>query len=300
MNFFNTITIIGTGTLGGHLCKHLAENSKVCKLILIDKDLVDTKDTEVGIFQPVDIYEPKVHALYHKFKNYNTEIEPRVEFYMDGITDLSVSDLTIDCRNTFGKRDLNIDMKMFISERFLILDFGKKYENENQRKGEYAIQLSEHEISRAAYYATTLICSNIMEELLKSQSIKYIDIDIIQTIMLKSIKESKEKSNIIYDLDKDTKRLIRIDEVIQPILKKNKTTSLKIAVKERNSIVREVFNMPKFAKTTYKIIPQDSLKQPEDVIDILKKAIEGKSKTLQFLPVLIDDKIHILEDTGGA
>lgn len=296
----NIVTIIGTGTLGGHLCKHLVESSKINKLILIDKDTVDSKDTEVGIFQPIDICEPKVHVLYRMFLNNNVEIEPKAEFYIEGVTELPKSDLTIDCRNIFGKRDLNIDMKMFISERFLILDFQKKYENEDRQKGEYVIKLFKHEISRAAYYATNLICSDVITELLKTQSIKYIDIDIIQSIMLKSIKESKQKSDIIYDLDEDVKRLSRIDEIIQPILKQNKKTPLKVAVQERNSIVREVFKMPKVAETTYELIPQGSLKQPEDVIDVLKKAIQNKNKTLKFLPVLIDDEIHILQDTGGA
>jgi len=296
----NTVTIIGTGTLGGHLCKHLAESSKINKLILIDKDTVDVKDTEIGIFQPVDIHEPKVHVLYHMFLNYNIEIEPRVEFYIENNTKLDNSDLTIDCRNIFRKRDLNVDMKMFLSERFLILDFQKKYENTSLLKGEYSVQFSKHEISKAAYYATNLICSDVIDELLKGQSIKYIDIDIIQSMMLKSIHEAKDKPNIIYDLDKDVKRLSKLDEVIQPILKRNKETSLRVAIQEKESIVRKVFKMPKVAKTKYQLIPQGSLKQPEDVINVLKKAIENKSKTLRFLPVLIDDEIHVLQDTGGA
>lgn len=295
-----TVTIIGTGTLGGHLCKHLAECSRVDKLILIDKDIVDRKDTEIGIFQPIDIDEPKVHVLYRMLLNYNIEIEPRAEFYREGMADLSKSDLTIDCRNIFGKRDLNIDMKMYINERFLILDFQKKLQNETERKGEYIIKLEKHEISRAAYYATSLMCSDVIEELLKGQSVKYIDIDIIQSIMLKSIKESKQRPDLIYDIDDDVNRISKLEEVIQPILKRNQKAPLKITVQERDSITREVFKMPKVAKTTYQIIPRNSLKQPEDVIEVLKNAIKNKSKTLRFLPVLINDEIHILQDAGGA
>ena len=52
---------------------------------------------------------------------------------------------------------------MFITDRVLVLDFQKKYTDENQLKGEYHVKLSSHEISTAAYYATNLItCDNIL------------------------------------------------------------------------------------------------------------------------------------------
>jgi len=298
---FNSITIIGTGTLGGHLCKHLAESSEINKLTLIDQDLVDSKDTEFGIFKPVDICEPKVHVLYQMFSNYKIEIEPIVKFYKDGITILPPSDLTIDCRNIFGKRDLNIDMKMFIVDRVLVLDFQKKYKDENQLKGEYRFKLSSHEISTAAYYATNLItCDNILEELLRSRSVKYIDIDIIKSTMLQSINDSKQKCDLIYDLDEDTRRLKRVNEMIQPIIKKNKSRPLKLAVKERDSIVRNVFEFPKVAETTYQIIPQNTLKNSKDVIDVLRIAVKDVEDVSKIIPVLIHDEIYILRETGGA
>jgi hypothetical protein len=298
---FNSITIIGTGTLGGHLCKHLAESSEINKLTLVDQDLVDTKDTEFGIFKPVDIHEPKVHVLYRMFSNYKIEIEPIVKFYKDGITILPPSDLTIDCRNVFGKRDLNIDIKMFIADRVLVLDFQKNCKDENQLKGEYHFKLSSHEISTAAYYATNLItCDNILEELLRSRSVKYIDIDIIKSTMLQSINDSKQKCDLIYDLDEDTRRLKRVNEIIQPIIKKNKERPLKLAVKERDSIVRNVFEFPKVAETTYQIIPQNTLKNSKDVIDVLRIAVKDMEDVSKIIPVLIHDEIYILRETGGA
>lgn len=298
---FNSITIIGTGTLGGHLCKHLAESSEINKLTLVDQDLVDSKDTELGIFKPVDILEPKVHVLYRMFSSYKIEIEPIVKFYKEGITLLPSSDLTIDCRNVFGKRDLNIDIKMFITDRLLVLDFQKKYKDENQLKGEYRLKLSKHEISTAAYYATNLItCDNILEELLKSRSVKYIDIDIIKSTMSQSINDSKQKCDLIYDLDEDTRRLKRVNEIVQPIIKKNKERPLKLAVKERDSIVRNVFEFPKVAETTYQIIPQNTLKNSKDVIDVLRIAVKDMEDVSKIIPVLMHDKIYILRETGGA
>ena len=67
----NDVVIIGTGTLGGHLCKHLAESSQISKLTLIDRDIVETKDASFGVFQFIDLGEPKVHALQKMFYNYN-------------------------------------------------------------------------------------------------------------------------------------------------------------------------------------------------------------------------------------
>jgi len=297
----DSLTIIGTGTLGAHLCKHLAESSEISKLILIDADTVDSKDISIGIFKQVDICQPKVHVLHDMFSTYDTEIEPRVEFYKDGITQLAPTDLIIDCRNVFGKRDINIDLKMFITERILILDFEKRFKNESQLKGEYSYKLSKHEISTAAHYATNLIlCSNILEELLKSQSVKCIHIDTIKSIILQNICSSKQRYDIVYDLDKDVERLPRIHEVIQPILKKNRTSNLKLAVKERSSIAKNIFEFPDAPKTKYQIIPQNSLRQPEDVINFLKKIVQTKNGTSKLRPVLIHDEIYILSETGGA
>ena len=296
----NDVVIIGTGTLGGHLCKHLAESSQISKLTLIDKDIVDTKDTTLGVFQLVDLAEPKVSALKRMFLNHNVEIEDRAELYIDGITELPKSDLVIDCRNMFGKRCLSIDIKMFISGRFLILDFQKEEKTGTQQKGEYIIELTKHEISRAAYYAKDLICSNILLELLNSRSVKYIDIDIIQSVMLKNINLSKNKPDMIYEIDKNISRLSRVDEVVKPILDKNKETHLKVIVEDRNPLVRQVFGMPKTSKMNYTIIPQNTLETPEQVIELLGEAIEGKNKTMRFLPVIINDEIHILQEVGGA
>jgi hypothetical protein len=296
----NDIVIIGTGTLGGHLCKHLAESSQVSKLTLIDKDIVDTKDTMMGVFQLVDLAEPKVYALKHMFINHHVEIESRAELYIDGITELPKSDLIIDCRNMFGRRDLSIDMKMFISGRFLILDFQKEEKWGTPKKGEYIIELKKHEINRAAYYAKDLICSDVLPELLKSRSIKYIDIDIIQSVMLKNINLTKDKPDMIYEINNDINRLSRVEEIVTPILNKNKETSLKIVVEKRSPLVQQVFDMPKKAETEYKIIPQNKLQTPEQVIELLGEAIKGRDKTMRFLPVIINNEIHILQELGGA
>lgn len=296
----NDIVIIGTGTLGGHLCKHLAESSQVSNLTLIDKDIVDTKDATLGVFQLIDLAEPKVHALKRMFLNHNVEIESRPELYIDGITELPKSDLVIDCRNMFGRRDLSIDIKIFISGRFLILDFQKEEKIEAQKKGEYIIELKQHEISRAAYYTKDLICSHVLPDLLKSRSMKYIDIDIIQSVMLKNINLSKDKPDMIYEINNNINRLSRVDEVVTPILNKNKETPLKLIVENRNPLVRQVFDIPKTAKTKYKIVPQNSLETPEQVIELLGEAIKGRNKTMRFLPVIINDEIHILQEVGGA
>jgi len=296
----NDIVIIGTGTLGGHLCKHLAESSQISKLTLIDQDIVDTKDTIVGVYEPIDFGKSKVYALERMFLNHNVEIEKRTELYIDGITELPKSDLVIDCRNIFGKRDLHIDIKMFISGRFLILDFQKEEKRETKRKGEYVIELNKHEISRAAYYAKDLMFSNVLPELIRMQSIKYIDIDIIQSVMLKTINSCKDKPDMIYELDHNNCRLSGVDEVINPILERNKKAPLKVIFQNRDSVVRKVFNIPNESETEYQTIPQNSLKTPQDVIDLLGKAIEGKRKTMRFLPVIVDNEIHILQEEGGA
>jgi hypothetical protein len=294
------IVIIGCGTLGGHLCKHLAESSAIDKLTLIDPDIVESKDTEIGVFRPIDIQEQKVHVLSRMFSNYKVEINPIVKYFMDGTTELPEADLVVDCRNMFGKRDIRIDIKTYINEKLLILDFQKQKLNEAERKGDYIIKLNKYEINRAAYYTTDLLLSNVLDELLKSQSIKYIDIDIIQSVMLKDIKLCKQSPEIIYDLDENACRLLRVDEVMQPIIDKNQEAPLKVRVQNRQTLVREVFDMPKFAPSHYDIVPKNSINEPVDVLNLLKKAIQHRDKNVRFMPVLVGNEIRILEQSGGA
>jgi hypothetical protein len=189
---------------------------------------------------------------------------------------------------------------MFISGRFLILDFQKEEKVETPKKGEYIIELKQHEISRAAYYAKDLICSDILHDLLKSRSTKYIDIDIIQSVMLKNINLTKNKPDMIYEINNNINRLSRVDEVVTPIINKNKETPLKVIVEDRNPLVRQVFDIPKTKNEKYKTIPKNSLRTPEEVIELLGEAIKGRDKTMTFLPVIIDDEIHILQEVGGA
>lgn len=299
----SSVTIIGTGTLGGHLCKHLAENSQIDTLNLIDRDYVDNKDTEIGIFRPFDMYDLKVDVLEEMFSTYNVKINKIATFYEDfceGYNDLPKADLTIDCRNMFGKRNKNIDLKMFITDRFLIFDFQKEYKNDNITKGEYIIKLTKDEISRAAYYASNLICSRyILDAMIESQSIKYLDIDVIQSLMLKNIDQINKNPDCIYDF-KDTKRFIGVNEIIQPIIDKNQTFPLKISVKEKQPEIKEVLEIPDLPEKNYKIIPQGTLKCPDDVIENLKQAIKNKNKSTRFMTVLMDDQIYILQETGGA
>ena len=75
------------------------------------------------------------------YSNFFTEIECRDELYIDGVTKLPKTDLIIDCRNIFGKRSLEIDLKLYISKRFLILDFQKEERYNQLQKGEYIIEL---------------------------------------------------------------------------------------------------------------------------------------------------------------
>jgi len=298
--YLNHVVIIGTGTLGGHLCKHLAESSQINKLTIIDKDIVDTKDTILGIFNPIDVGEPKVNILKTSLFTHNVEIEARAELYIDGITELPESDLVIDCRNVFGKRDLNIDVKMYISRRYLILDFQKGEKTGTTQKGEYVIKLEKYEINRAAYYAKDLLCSNILPELIKNQSVKYINIDIIQSIMLKNIDSSKNKPDILYEVDCNICRLTNVEEVVAPILEKNKHSPLKVIVEGRQPLVKQVFNMPDPPKSNYKIIPQNELKTPQQVIEMLGNSIEGADRTIRFLPIISGNEIHIVQEFGGA
>ena len=281
-----TVAIIGLGTLGGFLCKHMSELDSVKELVIIDFDHVENKDVYRTIYDHSNIGELKVNAMKEIIGDDVTVMEFNHK-YVEGKTKLPKCDLVIDCRDVVCDRLGEIAVRLYISGTILIIDGRKRVKNKCQYAGSYTINLSRTEINKAAFFATQIINSDQLENLMRNNLVQRLDLNLLPELMERAIKETLDnKIDIIYELSDGSERLQCLEENIKPILKLNKKQDVNVFVGGRpkpkklpiklpkrlpTKLLERIIDkterkMPQEAKTTYQVIPKDSLNTSDDVI----------------------------------
>lgn len=303
---YRTVTVIGLGTLGGFLCKHLSELENIKDLIVVDHDFVEGKNIFKSIYRPSDVGEYKVDALANIINEDVTVTKIRTR-YIEGITKLPSNDLVIDCRDIVCDRSEEIDVRFYISERILIIDCRKKVRNVCNYQGAYRTQLNKSEISKAAFFATQTILSGQLNEMIKNNMVQRINLNLISSVMDKSIKRSlKNKLDIIYELADDTQRLQCVEENIKPILRLNRESNVDVFVGGKYSLKdMNLSRFPEEAKTKYALIPKNSMETSLDVIQTLTSLIKKQPGVSNFIITVVQDDydnpyIELVEETGAA
>jgi hypothetical protein len=306
---YRTVVVIGLGTLGGFLCKHLSEIEDVKELVLVDHDIVEGKNIFKSIYRPSDVGEYKVNALKQIIDNDVAVSTLRAE-YVEGKTILPRNDLVIDCRDIVCDRSQEIDVRFYISDRILMIDCRKNVRNACSYQGAYRTQLNKSEISKAAFFATQTIFSGQLNEMIRNNMVQRINLDLISSVMDKSIQRSlKNKMDIIYDLAEDTQRLQCIEENIKPILTLNRARDVDVFVGGKYDIKEkpkgEVIKFPEITKTKYALIPKNSLHSSFDVIQRLTDLVREQPGVSNFIISVVRDQdgipyIELIEETGAA
>ena len=304
---FRKVAIIGIGTLGGFLCKHISEINKVKEIVIIDPDIVESKNTFTSIYNSSQVGEYKVDALADIISDdvIVTKVNRR---YVEGKTSFPRCNLVIDCRDVVCDRTSEIDVRFYISRRILMIDCRKQVKNACSYNGAYSVELTKTEINKASFYAAQIIDSIEIFDMMRNTLIQQIDLDILPSIMEKAISRSMEnKMDIVYEKSDMTNRLQCIEDHIKPILKLNKIQPIDIYVGEQKptNILQKLFNkMPEVAETQYALIPVGSLNTSLDVIKRLSDLVKIQPGVSNYI-VTIRRKhgktfIELLEETGAA
>ena len=304
------IAIIGLGTLGGFLSKHISELDSVKELVIMDYDLVETKDIYKSIYDHSKVGELKVTALKEIIGD-DVLVMDFNHKYKEGKTKLPECDLVIDCRDFVCDRLGEIDVRLYISGTVLIIDCRKIVKNKCQYDGAYTINLSKTEINKAAFFATQIIDSDQIENLMKNNLIQRLDLNLFPELMQKAIKESLDnKIDIIYELSDGSERLHCLEENIKPILNLNKRQDVDVFVggkpkpKKFPTKLLEKFIMPGVATTKHELIPANSLKSSNDVISNLATLVKKQGGVSNFIVTIKkvngDQYIELFEETGAA
>jgi len=300
---FKQVAVIGLGTLGGFLCKHISELENIKELTIIDHDTVESKNVFKSIYKFSNVGEYKADALAEILQDDVTVTKVRKK-YIEGRTSLPKCDLIIDCRDFVYDRSEEIGVRFYISERVLIIDCRQKVRNVCNYEGSYRVQLSKSEINKAAFFAAQIINSDQLENMMKNNLVQRIDLNLLPEMMNKAIKTTLEnRIDIIYELSDNSKRLQCIEENIKPIMVLNKTKDIKVFVGEKESNLN-LSQMAEVAKNNYSLIPRSSLTNSYDVISTLTQIVKKQGGVSNFIVTVREERgikfIELLEETGAA
>jgi len=305
------IAVIGLGTLGGALCKNIAEMESIDELIIIDYDYVESKNIHNSIYNASQIGETKVDALKEILKD-NVHVIPLNAKYKEGKTLLPKCDLVVDCRDIVCDRGSEIDVRLYITGKILIIDCRKNIRTQYNYEGSYQRHLSKSELNKAGFFAAQILCNDQIKQLQRNKSIQKIDLNLLPSIISKAMKRSIEnRVDIIYEAIDGSDRLQCIEENIQPIMKLNKAKDIDVYIGERQekdlriqTPYRPVDTLPEVAKTKYAVIPKHSLTNSKDLINVLSGIVKKQNNIVNFIVTVRKENgvsfVELLEETGAA
>jgi len=276
------IAVIGIGTLGGFVAHTLSELDGVEKLILIDFDIVEEKNLINSIYRINDIGQYKTTALYNIIKEQRSEIEIEIitEKYNEFETVIPEVDITIDCRDFICSRGNKVDVKLYISSRYLIIDCRKNLRYENEYKGIYLTYLTKNDLRRASLIFSTFIQDGFINYLMMNQITKEIDLDYLNKIS----NDIRNRNEMIIDYDHS--KLLNLEESVDTIIEENNRKDLMVFLGDKNT--------SKLSKR----IPRNSIKNTNDVVRAISSM--NISKQYYYIISMTNNNIELLQETGAA
>jgi len=284
---YKTITVIGLGTLGGFITDAISNSEIIEKIEIIDHDIVETKNLKNSIYRQIDVGLAKTEALKDIIlsKNSNTNVDVRSEKYIEGKTILSKSDLVLDCRDITYDRTSEIDARLYISSRYLIVDCRKNVKYTNKRVGKYIVELSKDDLRYAASIISMAIHSGTITSLLRSKSVQKYELDYVKHI-------DNYKCDLLYENLIDEEKFINLPDKIVPIIELNKLSDV------------NVFLGSKVLPITERIIPKNTLQTSGDVILNLASVATSQCDFNNFIVSLFKEGnqvfIELIPETGAA
>lgn len=246
---YSCIAIIGLGTLGGFVTDSVSELETVEEIVIVDYDQVQEKNLRNSIYKWNDVGKLKTDALFDiiRSKNEDIKITKLNVRFIEEENVLPVCDLVLDCRDFIYDRKELVDVRLYISSRYLIVDCRKNVKYDKHFEGKYTSRLSKSDLKNAANMILVLIENGVISSLIRDNSVSKFDLDYL--------KQMNQKTNdVAYDSVVGEEKLINLKENLLPILKMNKKSDLDVnmCIGEKNVSV--------------KTIPRGALRSGEDVI----------------------------------
>lgn len=293
---YKDIVIIGLGSLGGFFAENVSRMKGLQYLMLIDPDIVEMKNVGKSIYRRKDIGKKKVDALKEIIENNNDSLNivaHPIEYHENKVC-LPYSDLIVDCRDIICSRSGEIDIRMYISFRTLVLDCKRIFKVSNQRNGRYIQYLNMGELSAAASIAFQIINSGRADDLINKQMIHQISMDYHSTVINNAVQVYENRPDIVMDHFNGDERIRNLHEMLPMIIESNKVKDLTVIVGQQNCIGDKIKKINRYEMEEY-----------HKVVGTLTEIIQTLPFQSEYYTVVINkDKdewfIELLPETGAA
>lgn len=289
--YIKTVVVIGLGTIGGFLSQSLSELDDLQKLILVDYDRVEMKNTYNSIYRKSDVGKYKTTALHDIIKDQsNIDVEILTTRYEEETTNLPYSDLIIDCRDYVYNRKNKIDVRLYITSRYLVVDCRKNITYDKNYEGRYTTLLSKNDLRKATMIATSFLQSGFINYMMENQIVKEISLDYLDEVS-NDIKKKYNNRNMIVDYEA-SKKLLNLEENITDIIQENRSKDVLITVGDSN-------------KYPIKKIPKNSIQSANDIISTMSRVINTSDDPELYYIISITQNqnnyiINLLPESGAA
>ncbi len=278
-----SVTIIGLGTLGGYTAEAVAEIEGIEKIVIIDHDIVEQHNLKNSIYREIDVDTLKALALKEILLNKNSEIQINAipHMYEEGITKIPKTDLVIDCRDITYSRKKEINVRFYISSRYLIGDFRDKVIYKKKMNGKYILQLTKNDLKQAASIIAMLIYSGSINSLIKNQ--------IVQKYELDYIKQLQDSSyDIIYENHQYGNKFVNLSDKLVPIIDTNKNYPMRLFIGNKLNPIDEL------------TIPINTFNCSHDIINKFLDIIKTQTEFNNFVVSVSNKNIELIPETGAA
>ena len=284
---YKSITVIGIGTLGGFVADAIANLESVETLVLIDPDVVESKNLKNSIYRQVDVGASKVGSLMDIISKKNNEITIMTIYdeYVETKTKIPKCDLVLDCRDFTYNRRKEIDARLYISSRYLMVDCRKNVSYKIKTEGKYLTELTKDDLRYASSLVYMLISNNTIGTLMNKRAIQKYELDHVNKI-------DENSCDILYDQLENEEKFINLPDKIIPILEANKNHDLPIYIGS------DTFPISK------SLIPKDTLHSSNDLIMNLSQIVEKQCDFNTFVISLRSNNnrlfVELIPETGAA
>lgn len=282
----STASVIGIGALGGFVADSISNIEELETLIIIDQDVVETRNLRNSIYRSIDVGLNKTDALVDMIKSKKPDLEiiTMENKYYEGKTILPKCDLVLDCRDSTYNRMSQIDARLYMSSRYLIVDCRRKVSYQTKTEGRYLTELNREDLRSAGFIIYRLLTTNTMGTLMRSSTVQKYELDFIKKI--------DKPCDIVYEDSSKENPFVNLPSQIVPILKANKDRDLTVYLGSKNY---------PFAESK---LPRASLKTSEDIISQLTTLTTINMEFNNYLVSLYKDYneafIEIIPETGAA
>ncbi len=290
---YKDIAIIGLGSIGGFLSSNIINIDTIKSLVLVDYDRVELENLKNSIYKKSDVGKFKVECVSSVIKLFNSEINITAikDRYIEGKTKIPKCDLVIDCRDFVYDRGSEINMRLYISSRHLIIDCRKDIKYQLHYEGKYIDTLTKSDIYSATANLSRLIFNEELNDIIKNNLVHTIDMDECLKSSEETLNNYNNKMEVVMDYHKKNDCFINFLENAENIINFNKKSEVKICLNDK-----------RFPLST-KIIPKNYIQNVNDLSKNFLSIIPAKNHSSYIVKSIIEKNICyviLIPETGAA